>query len=84
MLEQGRIALKAGSDVYFVAGIGRLIGFVDGLKEGAAVSLEGTAWALPEGSPGQPRGAPPANSPYKFLRVNKLTIGGREYVISRP
>jgi hypothetical protein len=74
-LEQGRIVLKSGEDGYFVAGIRPLVGFVEGLKEGAAVTVEGTA--LPARR----------NGGYRLLHVQKLSLGGKEYELpwfSRP
>jgi hypothetical protein len=64
-LEQGRIALKSGEDRYFVAGIRPLVGFVEGLKEGAAVTVEGTVLPAPGG--------------YKVLHAQKLSLGGKTY-----
>jgi hypothetical protein len=66
-LINGNIALKNGDTVFYITGLGRLIGFVDGLKEGAEVRLEGWVFAAP-GNP-ETRG---------FL-VSKLTINGKEY-----
>ena len=43
-LQNGQIALAGGNTVYFVPSLGRYIGFIDGLKEGARVSVEGYAW----------------------------------------
>jgi hypothetical protein len=65
----GRIALKDGDRVYYVSGIQHLIGFVDGLKEGARVSLEGYAFPVPEGPE------------YRQLRVTKLTVDQKSYEI---
>ncbi|MCL2069685.1 MAG: hypothetical protein FWH19_01705 [Treponema sp.] len=42
-LQQGHIALSTGAAVYFVPGIARYIGFIDGLREGARISAEGFA-----------------------------------------
>ncbi len=65
----GWIALQSGDKTYYLAGIQRLIGFVDGLKEGAQVKVEGYARAMPM--------APE----YSFLRVTKVTVGGKSYDI---
>ena len=40
-LEKGSIAVKSGDSVYYVPMLMRYIGFIDGLKEGARVSVEG-------------------------------------------
>ncbi|MDR2552539.1 MAG: hypothetical protein LBD31_05170 [Treponema sp.] len=66
-LVNGRIALESGSDVYYVAGIGRLIGFVDGLKEGADVTVEG--YIRPS----------LRDKNTKVLLAVKLSLGGRSY-----
>jgi len=42
-LQNGQIALASGNTVYFVPTLGRYIGFIDGIKEGANVSIEGYA-----------------------------------------
>jgi len=42
-LQDGQIALAGGNTVYFVPVLGRYIGFIDGLKEGAGVSIDGYA-----------------------------------------
>jgi hypothetical protein len=66
-LINGNIALKNDAAVYYLVGLGRLVGFVDGLREGAEVSLEGWAFAAPGRSENQ-----------SFF-VSKLTINGKEY-----
>jgi hypothetical protein len=66
----GRIALVSGDTTYYVGGLDRLVGFIDGLKEGARVSLEGAAYQ----SPGDPK--------VKILRVSKLTLNGKDYDLS--
>ncbi|MFZ2636182.1 MAG: hypothetical protein WAZ99_08275 [Rectinemataceae bacterium] len=45
-LTSGGIAVKQGDNTYYVMGLNRLVGFVDGLKEGAKVKLEGYAFAV--------------------------------------
>jgi len=69
-LVNGMIAVQSGGKTYYVSGLNRLIGFIDGLKEGASVKLEGYAVALP--------GAPE----YLHLRVTKLTFNGKDYDLS--
>jgi hypothetical protein len=66
-LINGNIAVKNGDTVFYVIGLDRLIGFVDGLKEGAEVSLEGWAFAAPR------------NGENRSFLVSKLTINGKEY-----
>ena len=70
-LEQGRIVLDSEEDRYFVAGIRPLVGFVEGLKEGAAVTVEGTV--LPARR----------NGGHKSLRVQKLGLNGKDYELPR-
>ncbi|MDR0557501.1 MAG: hypothetical protein LBG43_06500 [Treponema sp.] len=64
-LRQGRIVLESGGSFYHVPGLGRLAGFIDGLREGAAVSIEGRVFTGPAGG--------------RLLRAEKLTIGERSY-----
>jgi hypothetical protein len=63
----GRIAVVSGDTTYYVSGLQRYAGFIDGLKEGARVSLEGSAYALP------------SDAKAKFLRVSKLSLNGKDY-----
>jgi hypothetical protein len=66
-----RIGLTSGETTYYVPGIDRLIGFVDGLKEGAPVTLEGYAFPVP------------TKAEYRYLRVFKLSFNGKDYQL-RP
>jgi hypothetical protein len=66
-LINGNIAVKNGDIVYYTIGLDRLIGFVDGLKEGAQVSLEG--WSI----------AASRDPEYRRFLVSKLTFNGKEY-----
>ena len=43
-LQNGRIVLSTGTAVYFVPGLPRLVGFIDGLREGARITVEGYAF----------------------------------------
>jgi hypothetical protein len=63
-LENGVIAVVNSGHVYYVPGLERLTGFIDGLKEGAQVSVEGFAW--------NNYGAP-------YVQPVKLTINGKSY-----
>lgn len=66
----GRIAVKTGGKTYFVNGIQPLLGFVDGLKEGAQVTLAGKSHNIsyiPE---------------YGFVRAEKVTFNNKEYKLS--
>ena len=72
IIAHGSPAITSGDVTYLISGLNRLIGFVDGLKEGAQVSVEG--WAI----------TPPQNNNLKFLRPSKLTLGGKTYDMSSP
>jgi len=66
-------ALKSGDDTYLLGGISRLGGFIDGLKEGAQVTVEGAAITI--------RG----DSKLKVLRPSKLTLNNKSYDLAvRP
>ena len=65
-------AIKSGDVTYIVGGIERLAGFIDGLKEGAQVTIEGRAFTSPR------------DSNLKFLRPAKLTINGKDYDMTPP
>jgi hypothetical protein len=69
---QGRIAVKSGDITYFTGGLRRFVGFIDGLKEDAQVTLEGNAFTSPQD----------ANT--KFLQINKMTLGGKVYDMAPP
>jgi hypothetical protein len=43
-LQNGQIVVVSGNTVYYCPTIGRYVGFIDGLKEGASVSVEGYAY----------------------------------------
>jgi hypothetical protein len=69
---QGSIAVKSGDTTYFVPGLRSYVGFIDSLKDGAQVRLEGAAMTSPQ----DPKA--------KVLRVSKLSIGGKDYDLARP
>jgi hypothetical protein len=66
-LVNGQIAVVSDGVTYIAGGLRWLTGFIDGIKEGAAVSLEG--WAR----------TAPLNDNTRFLRISKLTVGGKDY-----
>jgi hypothetical protein len=70
-LVNSRIALKDGGKTYYLEGIQHLVGFVDGLKEGALVKAEG--YALPSSV------APE----YVYLHLTTLTFNGKSYDIAQ-
>jgi len=67
IVAHGLPALKSGDVTYIVGGISRLSGFVDGLKEGAQVTIEGKAITSPR------------DANLKFLRPSNLTLSGKTY-----
>jgi lipopolysaccharide export system protein LptA len=69
---QGSVAVKSGDITYFVPGLLRYAGFIDSLKDGAQVRLEGAAVSVSQ------------DAKLKKLWVNKLNIGGKDYDLSRP
>jgi hypothetical protein len=66
-IAQGSIAVQNNDITYLAAGLHRFIGFIDGLKEGAQVTLDGSAFTNPQ------------NEKIKFLLVSKLMINGKAY-----
>ncbi|MDR2097767.1 MAG: hypothetical protein LBP37_04525 [Spirochaetaceae bacterium] len=66
----GRIAVKTEDKTYFTPGIRELVGFVDGLKEGAGLTLTGKAHNIAY------------ISEYGFFRTEKVTFNGKDYVIN--
>jgi hypothetical protein len=71
-IAQGMIAVTEKDTTYLVMGLNRYIGFIDGLKEGAAVTLEG--YALPSSQ----------NRTVKLLNVHKMTLNGKDYDLAMP
>ena len=71
-IAQGMLAVKNNDVTYLVAGLNRFIGFIDGLKDGAQVTLEGSA------------ATSPLDAKTKFLRMSKLTINGKDYDMGPP
>jgi hypothetical protein len=72
-LSAGRISVVSGNITYYVRGLGRLVGFIDGLKEGAQVSLEGYASAP----------AIEGQRDRTFYPVT-LTLNGKNYEVGSP
>ena len=69
---RGMIAVTDGGTVYIADGLHRFVGFIDGLVEGAAVTLEGYAFSGPR------------DETVKFLSVQKMTLNGKDYDLARP
>lgn len=66
-LINGMIGLKSGNKTYYTPRLGRLAGFVEGIKEGASVKLEGYERQFP------------AAPEYSMLMVTKATVEGKDY-----
>ena len=69
-LSGGRIVLRSGDTSYFVRGLERFVGFIDGLKEGAQATIEGYV------SPPSLEGATE-----RLLFPVKLTLDGKDYEV---
>ena len=72
---RGMIVVTEGETTYIIGGLNRFVGFIDGLREGAAVTLEGNAFSSPRND---------SNETVKFLSVQKMTLNGKEYDLGRP
>lgn len=72
-LSAGRISVVSGNITYYVRGLERFVGFIDGLKEGAQVSLDGYASA--------PRVE--GQKDRLFYPVT-LTLNGKNYEVGSP
>ena len=70
-LVNGIIAIQVKDMTYYLGGLERLIGFIDGLKEGATVKVEGYVQTLP------------AAPEYAHMRLTKLTFNGKDYDLSQ-
>jgi hypothetical protein len=72
-LSNGRVSVVSNNITYYVRGLERYVGFIDGLKEGAQVSLEGYANApTVEGQTD------------RLFRAVKLTLNGKNYEVGSP
>jgi hypothetical protein len=69
-LSGGRIVLKSDDTNYYVRGLERFIGFIDGLKDGAQAAIEGYV-----SSPSLEGGTE------RLLFPVKLTLNGKDYEV---
>jgi len=69
-LSAGRISVVSGDITYYVDGLQRFVGFIDGLKEGAQVSLDG--YAIAPRTDGQT---------YRSFYPVTLTLNGKNYEV---
>jgi len=72
VVAHGRPAIKSGDVTYLVGGLNRLTGFVDGLKEGAQVTIEGLTFSNRR------------DDEIKMLMPEKLTLAGKSYDMKLP
>jgi len=72
VVAHGMPALKSGDVTYLLGGVNRLVGFIDGLKEGAQVTVEGSAITSRN------------DSKLKVLRLSTLTLNGKSYDMALP
>ena len=72
IVAHGSPALRSGDVTYLAGGISRLVGFVDGLREGAYVTISGYAISSPQ------------DENLKVLRPTELTFDGRSYDLAHP
>ena len=70
VLAYGRPAIISGDTTYIVFGINRLAGFIDGLREGAYVSIDGRAVASQR------------DENIMFLRPTTLALGERTFELA--
>jgi len=72
-LSGGRISVVSGNITYYVNGLSRFVGFIDGLKEGAQVSIDGYSTAPTiEGQN------------YRIFSPVTLTLNGKSYEVGSP
>jgi hypothetical protein len=72
-LSNGRISVVSGTITYYVRGLERFVGFIDGLKEGAQISLDGYATAPT--IEGQRE---------RLFYPVRLTLNGKNYEVGSP
>jgi hypothetical protein len=68
-LIDGHIVLRKDAVTYYITGLNRLVGFIEGLTEGAAVTLEGAVRPLPGDEDGE----------RCIFLVSKLGLNGKTY-----
>jgi opacity protein-like surface antigen len=68
VLDNGMIALKNADGIYYVPQVAFLAGFIDGVKEGAAVTVSGYQFNRKK-----------AQSAASVLHVTQLTVGNKNY-----
>ena len=71
-LVNGMIAVSSNDTTYITRGLQRFIGFIEGLKFGASVTIEGNSFSVSD------------KNDIKFLAAEKIIIDGKEYNIGNP
>jgi hypothetical protein len=71
-ITHGMPAVKSGSVTYLIGGLTRLAGFIDGLKEGSRVTVQGAARQINQ------------DAELKFLQPSKLTLNEKTYDLELP
>ena len=71
-LSQGMIAIRQGETTYYLRRLERYVGFVDGFKEGAEVTINGTAFQ------GRGEGA------RQMLFPTTMVLNGKTYEVAPP
>ena len=72
IVAHGLPALRSGDVTYLIGGINRLVGFVEGLREGSNVTIVGHAISSPQ------------EETLKILRPTELIFDGRSYEMALP
>ena len=72
IITYGIPALKNGDTTFLLGGLRGLGGFIDGLKEGAQITIEGRAITSQK------------DSNLKFLMLSKLSLNGKTYDMAPP
>ena len=67
-LKDGMLALKADTTTYYLPGLQRLVGFIDGLKDGAKVTVKGYVNSTDHGD---------------IVHPYELDLGGKTYEVGR-
>jgi hypothetical protein len=78
-LIDGNIALRKDAVTYYIIGLNRLAGFIDGLREGAAVTLEGAARPLSRDGYRAAAGAAAEDGGRRIFLASKLELNGKTY-----
>jgi hypothetical protein len=74
-LQNGAIAVVSGNNTYFVPILTRYIGFIEGLKEGAQISVNGFVF----GNSIQPNNVTIAGKTYDFASNNQQSLAQGGY-----